>query len=50
MTSDPGPHLNLCFDRKAVIPPATPEHPGQHLRSLALKAELLGPLQVYLKA
>lgn len=38
-----------CFDRKAVIPPASPEHSGQHLGSLALKAELLGPLQVILK-
>lgn len=38
-----------CFDRKAVVPPASPEHPGLHLGSLSLKAELLRPLQGILK-
>lgn len=38
-----------CFDRKAIISPASPEHPGQHWGSLALKAELPRPLQVYLE-
>lgn len=39
-----------CFHRKAVIRPTSTEHPGQHLGSLALKAELLlRPLQVISK-
>lgn len=39
-----------CFHRRAVIRPTSTEHPGQHVGSLALKAELLlRPLQVILK-